>query len=135
MSKAGQRRSKKLVSYFRTLLATDPCRFEAEWQKRLVSWGEEVHARARRMRRQDCETPDGNEQLETSLYEIFDRAVELLDGCGPNAETLVGTQTRTFLDAECARAFASVACPEQRRLTNMYSNYLLMKRGTHRPQR
>lgn len=129
MGKAQQRRARKLARYLQELARTNPERFQQEWAKRLQSWAEEAHARGRRMRDSDCH------ELETTVFRMVNIAEELLAQCGPEAQRLVGVQTRRFLLEECARAFSLAVSPDLRRLTNAYESYLRTRTGSSRSRR
>ncbi len=129
MSKSQQRHRRRLARYLGNLAESNPQRFQAEWRKRVESWAEDIHAIGRQIHRPDSLTP------ETKLFEVLEVAEKLLASCGLKAQALVGAQTRQILLEECCRVFAQAVSPEMHKLVNSYSNYLLMKYGSHKPPR
>ncbi len=129
MSKSRQRYQRRLARYLGGLADSNPLRFRHEWGKRVESWVEDIHAIGRRIRKTDSKIP------ETKLFEVLERTEKLIALCWPKAQALVGAQTRKILLEECCRIFAQAVSPEMHKVLNSYSNYLLMKYGSHKPPR
>ena len=100
MGKATQRRERRLANELQALFTRNPQRFADIWHHYLNGWCAEVEARARGVR---CGRPKASFQ---AVYAIPEKAERLLEAIGPEAERLVGAQTRELLEHECAKAVA-----------------------------
>lgn len=130
MSKSTVRREQSLSKRLAQLARTNPSQFKQEWKKLLDAWSAEAFLRGNRLR-DEVATESG----QLPVYGVLEKAQRLLALCGDEAERLVGTATRALLEHDCGKAFSQAVAPHMYRLTNVDSNYRLMKAGTHRPPR
>ena len=104
MSKATQRREKKLAQELRNQAASDPARFMREWETMLHAWAIEAMKRGRMLQREPgsgSTCPDNQ-----PVFGVLKKAERLLALCGHEVEQLVGARTRDLLSNDCAKAVA-----------------------------
>lgn len=105
MSKATQRRERRLANDLQALSTRNPAQFVRVWNLYLKGWCEEVVARGRGLNR-------GQEGSSlNSVFPVMEKAERLLQMVGAEAERLVGARTRQTLNHECCKAVAMVTDP------------------------
>jgi hypothetical protein len=111
MRKAARRRIRHRADYLVELSFSDPEKFEAEWNERMLSWVEEIEDRARVLQ---------NEGLRYGrpVFEIADRAISAIQRCSPQARQRHLKSTIDLFEHLCG---VRVAAAMDRRLyqTNM----------------
>ncbi len=112
MSKATQRREKKLAQELRNLAVSNPARFTQEWETMLRYWTLEAIRRGQSLRQEPASSDKASPQL--PVFGVLKKAERLLALCGSEAEQLVGARTCELLSNDCAKAFALAVDP------NMY---------------
>lgn len=112
MSKATQRREKKLAQDLRNLAVINPARFVHEWDTMLRYWTLEAIRRGQLLQQEPASGDTASPQL--PVFGVLKKAERLLALCGPEAEQLVGARTRELLNHDCGKAFALAVDP------NMY---------------
>lgn len=110
MSKASERRNKRRIKYLLQLVETDSEKFSREWSKRLESWSNQTRRNAGTL------YPDDN-NAEKSVFDIVDKAEEILKQCGQKAYELEAEATREILETECTKAVAQAVDHRLSRLT------------------
>lgn len=109
MSKAGQRRQKRLAQYLTTLIRIDRNKFLNQWEGRMKNWLYEIHRRGDMLR--------GEAPTDEMVFGVLEQVNRLLDLCSPEVEALVGPSTRETLIHESCRVFSIAVDPR------MYSIY------------
>ena len=112
MSKATQRRERKLANDLRQLAISNPERFKIEWETMLRYWTLEAIRRGKMLQQEP--TPEQTESQQLPVFGVLKKAERLLALCGPEAENLVGPRTRELLNHDCGKSFALAVDP------NMY---------------
>jgi len=130
MSKATQRRERRLAQHLRHLAVSNPLQFKQEWRNLLDRWSLEAFHRGRRLRDELV-----SEGTQLPVFGVLRKAKRLLALCGEEAERLVGPATREFLEQDCGKAFSVAVAPHMYWLVNTARNAELMHAGTHRPPR
>ncbi len=110
MGKAALRKWKKTKDYLVRLSYEDPAKFECEWDKRMGSWLETIRHLSRQWPR--------GEELKGRLFDIVDRAMEVMDACDGRISRAYGPKTFGQLSHECAARLAIVIDPRLYRLSN-----------------
>lgn len=105
MSKATQRRERRLANDLQALSTGNPAHFVRVWNLYLKGWCEEVVARGRCLNRGE----EGSSL--SSVYAVMEKAERLLQMIGAKAERLVGARTRQTLNHECCKAVAMATDP------------------------
>ena len=100
MSRAAQRRKARREQYLARLATTDPNRFHAEWNKRIVSWAGEIWKGAGLL-------VDGHGESAQPVFRVVDKATGILSACGTDAVALAFRDTKETLANECCRALAT----------------------------
>lgn len=109
--KAKRLREERLLSYLSQLVRTDPRLFLSEWRKRERSWIEQIHHRARNLRRRN-RVPDSH----TKVFDVLEIAEWYLSS-DPKIERLVGAATRGLLRTESVKALGYAVDPRLAKLT------------------
>lgn len=112
-SRVGRRRFNKRVNSLVSLLEQDESLFRREWHKQVQGWLSEIHRRAKNWREGAASRSDGGAggpdgQGSELVFGVLELAGALLAACGPEAEGMVGEETRRLLKGECIKAVASV---------------------------
>ncbi len=95
MGKAAERRNNRRQVYLSLLAQENPEKFKHEWMKRLKSWAIEINMLGKEGK---IKTP--------SVFDVADRAKEMLLGCGDKAVELQYEETQSILENECCRVLA-----------------------------
>jgi hypothetical protein len=98
--KEAQRQNRKRVKHLKTLAVTDPRAFSVAWDKRLDSWAEEIRRLAGVLRDHDGVAPP-------AVFDLVDRALNLLKEVGEKEYQTHGRQTEDFLTHVAVIAFAT----------------------------
>lgn len=118
MGRASERKLRKEARRLVQLVETDIGSFITAWNVRIDGWLREMRVVAARGGSEDSSISEdaatsrtrNSSEIET-ISGVCRRADKLIRACGASIETLVGTQTRDLLDAECARLIADVYEP------------------------
>ena len=110
MGKAAKRQRKKSLDYLVRLSYENPERFEYQWDKRMVSWLENI-------RYLSMQWPRG-QKVRGRIFGIVDRAMEILEACDGRIYQSYGPKTFGQLSHECAARLAIVIDPRLYRLSN-----------------
>jgi len=130
MSKATERRERRLSERLAQLAHTNPYGFKKQWQQLLATWSAEAYRRGNCLCRDEVAA---SPQL--PVFGVLEKAKRLLALCGEEAERLVGAVTRDFIKHDCAKAFAMAVDPQMYWLSKADRNHPLMRFWTHRAPR
>lgn len=112
------RNLKKMARRYSELAQTDIVRFRREWDKRVQGWLYEIQNRVRCLRGGENFTAWARSTEESliveqeaerlGIFDLYNRADDLLAACGKEVEQLVGAETRAVLSAECSKGVAII---------------------------
>jgi len=100
MGKASERRKARRQNYLAGLAATDPQRFQYEWNKRMDSWLDEAWKRTGKFINDDGD-------VVPPVFELVDNASRLLEECGVSENVLEDFCSIDVLINECCKAVSS----------------------------
>lgn len=101
MGKAARRRYERQARYLIRMSYIDPNQFQAAWDKRIMSWLNDI-------RKQAYEWKAGRQDSGKSLFDIVDRAMWILDRCAAPVRKNHWQHTHDVLAEACCRQIASI---------------------------
>lgn len=109
MGKAAMRQRRKTIKFLSNLAEQNPERFNSEWDMRLSGWLEEIRVGFRHGFIDAC-----------PVFNILDKALDLLKDCGDTAMMLQFKRTFDILSTECVSVTAGHCGRELNRLNRKY---------------
>lgn len=100
MGKAAERRKGRREKYLAGLAEKNPERFQAEWNKRMDSWLEEVNRRAGKL-------VDGKGNPIPPAFEVVDTAKGVLEASGVKETAIEAHNSIDMLSSECCKEVSS----------------------------
>jgi len=114
MGKAASRRNIRRQEFLSRLAQEDPKRFNSEWDFRLGSWLEEIRCGF------TCGLMDAR-----PVFNILDKALDLLRGCGETAMKMQFKRTFDILSTECVSVTAGHYGNDLNRLTRSTASLIM----------
>lgn len=111
MSKTVERRLRKDACRLASMASSNLVLFEAEWNKRVLSWLGEIERRGAALRDPNGCSAEQSEDTAT-VFGVLKKVDRLLRLCGEVVEEKVGVETRAVLSHACAKAVARVVSPQ-----------------------